>query len=121
MSWDSDIEDWAQRHQRSPETVSAICIRKGWEPDKYHSAMKRQLFDWLDLWYTLSVKKLPTPATSLKRNPNHIAKKCPVCSQKIIFLRRIGDGMMLGSCGDSFHDPQCKCSLCNSFDTMSSW
>jgi hypothetical protein len=116
MSWDLDIEEWSQNNQRDAETVSGICVRKGWEPEKYLPSMKKQLFDWLDQWYTLSIKKLPPPATASRRNPG--PTKCPLCREKIIFLRRLGNGMMLGSCGDSFHDSGCECDLCGSFDIM---
>lgn len=172
MTWFSDIEEWSILNTRDPEIVENICIRKGWDPTKYSSSMKSALFDWLDQWYTLSIKKLSTPATSLRRNPDkkmhvicaycnaHIsgdpsfpeshgccpkcyliqleeiekAKKeylkkknnrsvnrnplqkfvfCPKCGRRIVYLKRTASGMMLGSCGDRFHDLQCQCQFCD--------
>jgi len=75
MSWDADIANWADRNSRNPEKVEKICIRKGWDPNSYTPSMQKNLFEWLDAWYTLSVKTLPSPATSRKnpiyyRNPD---------------------------------------------------
>jgi hypothetical protein len=69
MGWKSDIAAWAKRNNKDPERVSNIAMRKGWDPNRYTASMQKQLFDYLDKWYTLSVKVLPTPATALRRNP----------------------------------------------------
>jgi len=69
MGWSKDIAIWARKNNKDPETVAQIAIRKGWEPAKYLPSMAEQLFDYLDQWYTLSVKALPIPATQKRRNP----------------------------------------------------
>ena len=71
MSWKDDIASWAAKNGQEPETVGSIATGKGWEPNKYQPSMKRALFDYLDQWYTLSVKTLPAPATknAKRRNP----------------------------------------------------
>jgi hypothetical protein len=75
----NDVIEWTQKfakeskevRPRDPHNiVKNILIRKGWEPEKYKPSMKSKLFEYLDEWYTLSVKKLPKPATSgLRKNP----------------------------------------------------
>lgn len=74
MSWKSDIEEWidswfekGQAAANQFKKTADIAIRGGWNPIKYHPGMKKQLHKWLTEWYTLSVKKLSTPAT--RRNP----------------------------------------------------
>lgn len=66
--WNADIQEYSTSRGRDPKKVHSILLSKGWEPAKYQSSMKNALFDFLDQWYTLSIKTLPTPAT-LRRNP----------------------------------------------------
>lgn len=68
--WDQHIEQYAARNDKDPSRVEGILIRGGWEPAQYHASMKSELFDYLDDWYTLSIKTLPTPATQNRRNPS---------------------------------------------------
>lgn len=68
-NWKADIAEWASNHGRDPSAVESILIRKGWDPSRYLPGMKGDLFHYLNEWYTLAVKKLPAPATSLRRNP----------------------------------------------------
>lgn len=68
--WKTDIAEWAKKHDRDPAIVENILIKKGWKPAKYQPTMKSELFHYLNEWYTLSVKTLPTPATKgRRRNP----------------------------------------------------
>lgn len=69
MGWKSDIASWARQREKDPKIVEDIAVEKGWEPAKYQSSMKGSLHDFLTKWYTLSVKNLPEPATSKRRNP----------------------------------------------------
>jgi hypothetical protein len=69
MYWLEHIREWAKRHKRDPKKVEKILIREGWSRNKYKPSMKQKLFNYLDEWYTLSIKSLPKPATSYKRNP----------------------------------------------------
>lgn len=107
-TWFEDIEEWASTNNRDPSKVEAICLRNGWIPEKYHSEMKDDLFDFLNQWYTLSIKKLPKPAT-YRKNPQNI---CPACNSNIAYVKRIFNGQMLGSCGDIFCDLYCQCEKC---------
>lgn len=68
-----DIRSWirltfnkitAERLRR----IRNILKRSGWNLSQYHSSMKSDLHKWLTDWYTLSVKRLPQPAT-LRQNP----------------------------------------------------
>lgn len=65
--WDSDIEEYCQLRGKDPAKVEAILLRKGWNPDNYSPSMRSALFNYLDKWYTLSIKNLPEPAT--RKNP----------------------------------------------------
>lgn len=67
--WKEHIQVYSKSRNRDPAKVEAILLRKGWKPSLYREEMREQLFDFLDKWYTLSVKNLPAPATSLRRNP----------------------------------------------------
>lgn len=67
--WDKDIEEYAKSRKKDPYKVEGILQRDGWEAAKYSPSMKKALFEWLDQWYTLSIKNLPTPATATRRNP----------------------------------------------------
>jgi len=69
MSWNDDIASWAQKNGRDPKKVDRIAKKGGWDTSKYLDTMKSALFDYLDKWYTLSVKDMPAPATQLRRNP----------------------------------------------------
>ena len=69
MSWFKDITAWAKKNNKDPKIVEKIVIRKGWEPTKYLSSMRDNLHSYLDQWYTLSIKALPTPATNNRKNP----------------------------------------------------
>lgn len=109
-TWLEDVEEWAKSNNRNPSKVEAICIRHGWNPEKYTSRMKDELFDWLDDWYTLSIKKLSKPATRYQKNPDNLY--CPRCDNNISYIKRIYNGQMLGSCGDIFHDSHCICNIC---------
>lgn len=75
MGWKTDIAFWASKNSRETSEVEKIAINKGWEPAKYQDSMRDSLLDFLDKWYTLSVKTLPEPATktSNRRNPIEIA------------------------------------------------
>lgn len=73
--WDKDIIEYCQSRQKEKRKVEGILTRKGWESQDYHSSMKDSLFEWLDQWYTLSVKKLPAPATSYQPNPTEAPPK----------------------------------------------
>lgn len=66
--WDNDIDDYCRSRGKERQKVVGILTRKGWDSQNYHSSMKDNLFGWLDQWYTLSIKKLPEPAT-IRRNP----------------------------------------------------
>lgn len=73
MSWKRDIQDWIYTRHDSPtqnqfKKTEKVAIRGGWNPQKYKSSMRRSLHKWLTEWYTLSIKKLPEPATA-RRNP----------------------------------------------------
>jgi len=71
--WDEDISNYCKSRSREPSKVEGILSREGWESTKYKASMKDALFAWLDQWYTLSIKNLPTPATSgssLRCNPS---------------------------------------------------
>ena len=68
--WKSIISDWSRKNDRDPSIVEGILLRNGWDPSKFDLSMKDQLIDYLDQWYTLSIKELPEPATkNLRRNP----------------------------------------------------
>jgi len=80
MGWKDDISSWASKNNQEPEIVEGNAkreikkgtkIEKGWDPAKYDSStMKAALFDYLNQWYTLSVKTMPIPATTaLRKNP----------------------------------------------------
>jgi hypothetical protein len=68
VGWKEDIAFWADRNGRKADKVEKIAINKGWEPKKYQSSMRAALIDYLDNWYTLSVKVLPEPATKNVKN-----------------------------------------------------
>jgi len=68
-AWNKDIEEYAHSRNKEPAKVQGILQRDGWDESNYKSSMKKALFEWLDQWYTLSIKNLPTPATALRRNP----------------------------------------------------
>jgi hypothetical protein len=73
-TWNNDIEDYAKSRSKDPAKVEGILQRDGWEATKYTSSMKKALFEWLDQWYTLSIKNLPAPATAARRkNPTTVA------------------------------------------------
>jgi len=74
-NWEQDIASWASRNNRDPDTVEGILLSKGWKPKKYQASMKEDLFYYLDQWYTLAVKKLPKPATNLRKNPDPDLRK----------------------------------------------
>lgn len=69
MSWRDHVAAWAKANQREFSRVEGILIRNGWNPESYRDSMEKDLFYWLDQWYTLSVKNLPQPATNYKKNP----------------------------------------------------
>lgn len=73
--WDRDIIEYCQSREKEKRKVEGILIRKGWELQNYNSSMKDSLFEWLDQWYTLSIKNLPTPATSYRSNPTKTSSK----------------------------------------------
>lgn len=62
--WDKDIDDFCRSRKKERHKVIGILTRKGWNSQDYQSSMKNDLFNWLDQWYTLSVKNLPEPATT---------------------------------------------------------
>jgi hypothetical protein len=66
--WDRDIDDYCRSRKKERHKVIGILTRKGWNSQEYQSSMKNDLFNWLDQWYTLSIKNLPEPATT-RRNP----------------------------------------------------
>jgi hypothetical protein len=72
VGWKEDISSWANRNDREVDKVEKIAIREGWKPKNYRPSMKDALFDYLDKWYTLSIKILPEPATKNRRNPSQI-------------------------------------------------
>ena len=76
--WEEDIQEYCHLRGREPDKVHGILLRKGWEPENYTSRMRDALFDFLDKWYTLSIKKLPVPATTRQKNPTtnylHVTK-----------------------------------------------
>lgn len=67
--WGQHVASWAAKNNKKPSIVKGILIRKGWDPEKYLPSMEKDLNYYLDQWYELSVKKLPTPATARRRNP----------------------------------------------------
>jgi len=71
--WKSHIAEWARSNDREPSKVEGILIREGWDPKDYDTSMRRDLYKFLDKWYTLSVKTLPKPAT-LRSNPLFLNK-----------------------------------------------
>lgn len=73
--WDNDINEYCQSRDKDLSKVIGILTRKGWDPYNYRASMKTDLFNWLDQWYTLSVKNLPAPATKYKRNPVEIYRR----------------------------------------------
>jgi len=74
MGWEEDISFWAKKNNQEFATAERIAKKgtkteKGWDPTKYDSStMRAALFDYLNQWYTLSVKTLPIPATK-RKNP----------------------------------------------------
>lgn len=68
--WDNDIEQYCFDRNKDFDRVEDILIRGGWNPDLYQSHMIDDLYNYLDDWYTLSIKNLPKPATSRRRNPS---------------------------------------------------
>ena len=71
--WEDDIAAWAYRNDKEPHKVKGILAREGWDPDSYKASMKKKLHNFLDKWYTLSIKNLPEPAT-YRSNPININK-----------------------------------------------
>ena len=69
MGWQEDIREWSTKNDKRAEVQERVLVDKGWDPTKYTPEMKSALFDYLDKWNTLSVKTLPAPATSKRRNP----------------------------------------------------
>jgi len=69
MKWDADVTKWAKNNRREPGKVKGLLVRSGWAPDQYVASMQQYLFYWLDQWYTLSVKNMPQPATTVRSNP----------------------------------------------------
>lgn len=72
-TWIKDIQAWISKYFNSSDEsqlkkTEKIAIRNGWNPKTYHSSMRKSLHKWLTDWYTLSIKKLETPAT-LRKNP----------------------------------------------------
>ena len=71
--WRQDIVSWAKKAGRDPDEVEGILIKGhkgvGWDPKTYQPSMKNDLYHYLQQWYTLSVKKLPIPATAVRKNP----------------------------------------------------
>lgn len=75
MSWSKDIREWCTRNGHDPEVQENVLKNKGWDPSKYQPSMKTALYDYLKQWNTLAVKKLPTPATSTRKNPTQKKSK----------------------------------------------
>jgi hypothetical protein len=75
VGWKEDIAFWANNNGREANKVEKIAINKGWEPKKYQTSMRPALLDYLDNWYTLSVKVLPEPATKSVKNRKNPFKK----------------------------------------------
>jgi len=70
QSWIEDVTGWARLNGRDPKKVERILLRHGWNPQRYRAEMRTNLNHWLDQWYTLSIKTLPSPATARKKNPD---------------------------------------------------
>lgn len=66
--WLGHIKEWSKLHNKNYKKVEKILLRGGWRPSKYTVEMRGPLFDYLNKWYKLSVKKLPKPFTSFRRN-----------------------------------------------------
>lgn len=82
-SWTADIQSWTKScgcsgcrvarkdttRSYNETTISKLLQDEGWDPSKYTSSMKTNLHEYLTKWYFLAEKKMPIPATSLRRNP----------------------------------------------------
>lgn len=71
---EKDIHEWIKKTFKKVDLerfrrIKNILRRGGWNLDKYHPSMRPELHRWLTDWYTLSVKRLPKPAT-LRKNPD---------------------------------------------------
>jgi len=79
VDWETDLRHWIKTQfkkasGRAPrpdqfERTSALALRKGWDSRKYKSSLKKELFAWLNDWYLLEEKDMPTPATKTRANP----------------------------------------------------
>jgi len=103
MSWDSDIDEYCKLRGREPQHVRTILKRKAWNKKLYQPSMKSELFEFLDKWYTLSIKKLPSPATN-RKNPikGHQAVDCGLLALALHELT----GLPLYGVRDSFGNLQ---------------
>ncbi len=72
--WLEHIEDYSENRKKDAKRVEGILIKGGWDSSTYKSRMKKDLFRYLDDWYTLSIKTLPVPAT-LRRNPSRLLEE----------------------------------------------
>lgn len=82
--WTADITSWTgactcdgcrvarkdTARSYNVNTISKLLQDEGWNPSKYKGSMKLQLHEYLTKWYFLAEKQMPTPATSLRRNPS---------------------------------------------------
>lgn len=63
QAYDRDVKAWCKNKKRDPEKVKRILRKHKWLAGSYSPDMKSKLETWLNSWYTLSIKKLPKPAT----------------------------------------------------------
>ena len=71
--WEDHIAAWANKNDREPSKVEGVLKNEGWDPDNYSASMKKELHTFLDMWYTLSIKSMPEPAT-YRSNPINLNK-----------------------------------------------
>jgi hypothetical protein len=73
--WFDHIREWTAKYAeetgeadlRDPYNIDKNILRhNGWDPDAYDPSMKPDLFRYLDMWYKLSEKTMPKPATAPK-------------------------------------------------------
>lgn len=96
VAWQDDINLYAKRRKKDPKKIEKILINKGWEPVNYTTEMKNALFDFLDKWYTLSIKELPKPATQ-RTNPISFILFDKYCLKKDSIKTIISNGKVINS------------------------
>lgn len=65
MAWSQDLAAWISNWETPTaervRVLDQILRRRGWDPERYSSRMRDDLFQFLDIWHQLGRKVLPAP------------------------------------------------------------